>query len=68
MNIPAADHPIWKIIRLAVVGVIMFAICWSQWLYKSEFDIKDAVFIATTLFGLAGYDVAKAKLTKEPVE
>jgi hypothetical protein len=63
MTLPAADHPIWKIIRLAVVGVIMAVLC--SFLYKNGFDKKDIILIVMTLMGLGGFDVAKMKLTEE---
>jgi hypothetical protein len=63
MNIPPADHPVYKIIRLAVVGTIMTVLC--MFLYKNGFDKKDIVLIAMTLLGLGGFDVAKMQLTKE---
>jgi hypothetical protein len=63
MNIPESDHPIWKIIRYAVVGGVMTVLCAT--LYRNGFDPKDIVLILTTLSGLAGYDQIKAKITKE---
>lgn len=60
MNFPA-DHPLWKIIRYAVVGIVMTVLCST--LYRSGFDQKDIVMIATTLLGLAGYDQVKAQIT-----
>ncbi len=63
MTLPESSHPIWKIIRLAVVGVIMAVLC--SFLYKNGFDKKDIVLIAMTLLGLGGFDVAKMQLTKE---
>jgi hypothetical protein len=63
MNLPDANHPIWKLLRLVVVGVIMLVLC--TFMYRNGFDQKDIVLIVTTLVGLFGYDVAKTQLTKE---
>lgn len=49
---PKANHPIWPIIRYAVVGTVMVIVCST--LYKNGFDKKDIVLIATTLLSWAG--------------
>jgi hypothetical protein len=59
---PSADHPIWKIIRYAVVGIVMTVLCAT--LYKNGFDSKDMVLIITTIAGLAGFDQVKQKATE----
>lgn len=58
---PNADHPIWTILRYAVVGTVMIVLCST--LYRNGFDRKDIVLIATTLLGLAGFDQVKTRLT-----
>ena len=55
-------HPVWKIIRLVVVGVIIGIYCATQ--YKNGFDAKDVGLILSTLFGVGGFDQAKALVTK----
>jgi hypothetical protein len=55
-------HPLWKIIRLAVVGGILIACCSTM--YRSGFDTKDIMLIATTLLGLGGFDQFKSMVTK----
>ena len=62
MTLPAADHPIWKIIRLVIVGIVMFGIFYSKIVYKSDIELKDYFTIFFTLCALAGFDVGKAKL------
>ncbi len=59
------SHPIWKIIRYAVVSITLIVLCAT--LYKNGFDKKDIVLIASTLVSLAGYDQLKARMT-EPKE
>jgi hypothetical protein len=56
------SHPFWKILRLAVVGIILVVSC--SVLYKNGFDQKDIIMIAMTLLGLGGYDQVKAMVTK----
>ena len=58
-----SGHPIWKIIRLAVVGSVLTICC--SWMYKNGFDKKDIVTIAVSLLTLSGFDQIKAALTKE---
>lgn len=59
------SHPLWKIIRYAVVSVTLIVLCSTM--YKNGFDKKDIVLIATTLASLAGYDQIKSRMT-EPRE
>jgi hypothetical protein len=60
MNDPR--HPVWKIIRIAVVGVLMIAFLHIN--YKSGLvPEKDIGTILGVLLGLIGFDVAKDKLT-----
>jgi hypothetical protein len=56
------SHPLWKIIRLAVVGTIMIVCC--SVLYKNGFSQTDIMTIAMTLLGLGGFDQLKAMVTK----
>ena len=65
MSMLAANHPIWRILRLAVVGAIMFVLCATM--YRHGFDQKDVILILTTIGGLAGYDKIKNEVTKEVV-
>jgi hypothetical protein len=55
-------HPVWKIIRLVVVGVIIGIYCATQ--YKNGFDAKDVGLILSALLGVGGFDQAKALVTK----
>jgi hypothetical protein len=59
---PPSDSPLWKVLRLAVVGVILMVLCSTM--YNNGFDRKDIVTIAVTLLGLAGFDQAKTAITK----
>jgi len=56
-------HHFWKVIRLVVVGV-MFLICASL-LYNNSIAKADFMSLVLILLGLAGYDQAKASLTRE---
>jgi hypothetical protein len=62
INLPPADHPIWIVIRIALVGVIMFGIVALQLIYRNPFEIADAKYILATLAVIGGFDVALAKL------
>jgi hypothetical protein len=62
-NLSKPDHPLWKILRLIVVGAILVVCC--SVFYNNGFDRKDIVMIAMTLLGLGGYDQAKSVLTRE---
>ena len=57
------SHPIWKLLRLAVVG-IMFMLC-AGLLYNNSIAKADFVSLGLIWLGLAGYDQGKAFLTKE---
>lgn len=61
-KLSAPDHPIWKILRLAVAGVIVGVYCATQ--YKNGFDEKDVGLILSILVGVGGFDQAKAFVTK----
>lgn len=60
---PDSSHPIWKLLRLAAVGVIMFVLCST--LYKNGFDKQDIKLILLSLIGLAGYDQIKTQITQQ---
>ena len=60
--IDSPDHPVWKILRLAVVGVVLVVSC--SFLYNNGFDKKDIVTIAMSLLALGGFDQLKAALTQ----
>lgn len=66
INIPAADHPIWKLLRLAFVAVIMLVMLASQLIYKSNIEWADYKFVLVTVAGLGGFDLMKTFVTKEP--
>ena len=66
MNLPAADHPIWKILRLAFVAVIMLVMLASQLIYKSQIEWADYKLVLLTVAGLGGFDLMKTFATKEP--
>jgi hypothetical protein len=59
MKIPHASHPIWKLIRLALVGGILLALLHFN--YKG-LDARDATTILATLAALGGFDAATADL------
>lgn len=60
MNYPS-DHPIWKLLRLAVVGVILLG-CLA--FVYAGLDQRDAITLIATLAGLGGYDLLKSKVSK----
>lgn len=57
-----ADHPVWKLARLAIVCGTM--LLFFGLIYKQPIEWKDAVTIIGTLSALAGYDAAKSMATK----
>lgn len=57
------SHPIWKIIRYAVVATTLIVLCSTM--YQNGFDKKDIVLIASTLASLAGYDHLKGRFTEK---
>jgi hypothetical protein len=65
MKIPHASHPIWKLIRLALVGGILLALLHFN--YKG-LDARDATTILATLAALGGFDAAKGAATKRDEE
>lgn len=65
MKLPASSHPIWKIIRLAVVGMILLAMLALGY---NRFDERDVITILATLGGLGGFDFAKSAVTKKSEE
>lgn len=66
MTLPPADHPIWKILRLAFVAVIMIVMLASQLIYKNPIEFADYKFVLVTVAGLGGFDLMKMFVTKEP--
>lgn len=61
MQVPPADHPLWKLLRLAVVGAILLAFLAMNY---NRLDERDATTILGVLLSLAGFDATKAQLTK----
>lgn len=59
-NYPA-NHPVWKLARLIVVGVILLG-CLA--FVYAGLDQRDLITLIATLAGLGGYDLLKAKVTK----
>jgi RsiW-degrading membrane proteinase PrsW (M82 family) len=59
---PAANHPLWKIIRLAVVGGLLLGFLALNY---NRLDNRDTMTIFGTLAGLLGFDALKAKITGE---
>jgi hypothetical protein len=55
-------HPIWKIIRYAVTGIVITIMCAT--LYKNGFDPKDIILIIGTLSSLLGVDIVKSMTTQ----
>lgn len=59
-------HPLWKLLRMFLVGTFMLV---SLWMYYDRLDNRDFMTILTVVSGLLGYDVAKDKLAnKKPAE
>ncbi len=59
---PDSKHPLWKIIRLAVVGGLLLGFLALNY---NRLDSRDTMTIFGTLAGLLGFDALKAKLTSE---
>ena len=59
MNLPDAAHPIWNLIRLAVVGVVLVMLLKYNY---NGLDPRDVLTVFLTLSGLSGFDIIK-KLT-----
>ncbi len=59
--ITAPDHPIWKILRLAVICVTLVFMC--SFNYKNGFDVKDIGTIVTVLISTGVFDQVKRKIT-----
>ncbi len=62
MSIPQADHPVWKLARLAIVCATMLVFFGT--IYTQPIEQKDLITIFGTLAALAGYDWAKTAATK----
>ena len=56
------SHPLWKLLRLVIVGGLMLGFLALNY---NRLDGRDAMTIFGTLAGLLGYDVLKAKVTRE---
>ena len=54
------DHPLWKILRMLVVGGFVLA---SLWMFYDRLDNRDLMTILTAMAGVLGYDLTKAKMT-----
>lgn len=61
MNIYPANHPVWKLLRLLIVGGLMLGFLALNY---NRLDNRDTMTIFGTLAGLLGFDALKAKLTK----
>lgn len=59
---PDAKHPIWKLLRLAIVGGLLLGFLALNY---NRLDGRDTMTIFGTLAGLLGFDALKAKLTHE---
>lgn len=59
-------HPLWKLLRMLVVGGFVLA---ALWLFYDRLDNRDLMTILTAVFGVLGYDLTKDKLAnKKPPE
>lgn len=56
------SHPIWKLLRLVIVGGLMLGFLALNY---NRLDSRDTMTIFGTLAGLLGFDALKAKLTRE---
>lgn len=61
MQVPPADHPLWKLLRILVVGAILLGFLALNY---HRLDSRDATTILGVLLSLAGFDATKAQLTK----
>jgi hypothetical protein len=57
MTLPPSDHIIWKLIRMAVVGVIMVVML--KFNYANGWAPQDYITLIATLMALGGYDALK---------
>jgi len=57
---PANDSPFWSILRTVVVGCLLLTFLWANY---QRVDERDASTILYVLLGLAGFDVAQAKMS-----
>ena len=55
------DHPVWKLLRMIVVGGFVLA---SLWLFYDRLDNRDVLTILTAMAGVFGYDMTKSAMTK----
>jgi hypothetical protein len=61
MTFPPADHPVWKLLRLALVGVIFIA--GANLAYKNPASKADVLPLLSLLLGVGGFDQLKKQLT-----
>ena len=59
---PESSHPIWKLLRLVIVGGLLLGFLALNY---NRLDSRDTMTIFGTLAGLLGFDALKAKLTHE---
>lgn len=59
---PGAKHPIWKLLRLVIVGGLLLGFLALNY---NRLDSRDTMTIFGTLAGLLGFDALKAKLTSD---
>lgn len=62
MQVPPADHPVWKLARLAVCGAIFIA--GASLAYKNPASQADVLPLLSLLLGVGGFDQLKKQLTK----
>lgn len=55
-------HPIWKVLRLAVVGALI--IVGTVFFAQNGFDTGQLMTLIMALVGLGGFDQGKAMVTK----
>lgn len=61
MQVPPADHPVWKLLRLVVIGVIFIA--GASLAYKNPASKADVLPLLSLLLGVGGFDQIKKQLT-----
>lgn len=55
------DHPIWKLVRMLVIGLLAFLFLSFNY---DRFDNRDLITILGLVLGVGGFDQLKAQLTK----
>ena len=51
------NHPIWKLLRYLVVGIVLTILCAT--LYQSGYDPKDILLLIGAIGSMIGFDVGK---------